>query len=307
MSGVIVGTCKPVIAFTGLGACAMFEQQPKGLILTTTNFKVPKANVANIGTYIQQQAKLPSDAKVFPLLDGLVNVEPSGGDVRISQEGFGESKVNGHNPYQEIFTFTKGGLCMLKQLLKLHGSDMRVFFVDDNYVTYGVETEDGDVQGFNVNIGVSYRKNVGTAVSAIILTLLYSNHYYNEFSALTSFSLPTNTQGTKHVAFVGASTSGTEALVKLQLLCSGLNVTPLIVGLMESVQISALMELRDANGVLTPTNWGYASSTGDNADMIEMACDRTIVPPLRIKTLSSYTAFMLIVQANGLGIDSEYH
>ena len=182
MSGVIVGTCKPVIAFTGLGACAMFEQQPKGLILTTTDFKVPKAYVANIGTYVQQQAKLPAGAKVFPLLDGLVNVEPSGGDVRISQEGFGESKVNGHNPYQEIFTFTKGGLCMLKQLLKLHGSDMRVFFVDDNYVTYGVETEDGDVQGFNVNVGVSYRKNVGTAVSAIILTLLYSNHYYNEFS-----------------------------------------------------------------------------------------------------------------------------
>ena len=305
MSGVIVGTCKPVIAFTGLGACAMFEQQPKGLILTTTDFKVPKANVADIGIYIRQQAKLPVGAKVFPLLDGLVNVEPSGGDVRISQEGFGEGKVNGHNPYQEIFTFTKGGLCMLKQLLKLHGSDMRVFFVDDNYVTYGVQTEDGDVQGFNVNIGVSYRKNVGTAVSAIILTLLYSNHYYNEFSALTSFSLPTNTQGTKQVAFVDASAmSGSSVTsVKLQLLCSGLNVTPLIASTMNTAQVSALMELRDANGVLTPTNWSYASTT----ESINMACNRTIVTPLRIKTLSSYAPFMLIVQENGLGIDSEYH
>ena len=305
MSGVIVGTCKPVIAFTGLGACAMFEQQPKGLILTTTDFKVPKANVADIGTYIQQQAKLPIGAKVFPLLDGLVNVEPSGGDVRISQEGFGEGKVNGHNPYQEIFTFTKGGLCMLKQLLKLHGSDMRVFFVDDNYVTYGVETEDGDVQGFNVNIGVSYRKNVGTAVSAIILTLLYSNHYYNEFSALTSFSLPTNTQGTRHVAFVDdkAIDGSQTTTIKLQLLCSGLNVTPLTANILEYMPLHALMELRDANGVLTATDWTYSPER----EVIYIACNRVIVPPLRIKTLSGSTEFMSIVQANGLGIDSEYH
>lgn len=307
MSGVIVGTCKPVIAFTGLGACAMFEQQPKGLILTTADFKVPKADVADIGIYIRQEAKLPVGAKVFPLLDGLVNVEPSGGDVRISQEGFGEGKVNGHNPYQEIFTFTKGGLCMLKQLLRLHGSDMRVFFVDNDYVAYGVQTEDGGVQGFNVNVGVSYRKNVGTAVSAIILTLLYSNHYYNEFSALTSFSLPTNTQGTKHTIALGEPDpiSTDEAYIRLWLSCSGINVTPIIESLIELAQLPQLFTCKDDIGIIAPTSWGFDGSIPHDP-RISVSWARNVSGELKVKMLSD-GALINLLQTNGLGIDSEYH
>ena len=154
---------------------------------------------------------------------------------------------------------------------------------------------------------VSYRKNVGTAVSAIILTLLYSNHYYNEFSALTSFSLPTNTQGTKHTIAVGVpdAISTDEAHIRLLLSCSGINVTSIVASIIETAQLSQLFACKDDVGMITATSWGFDDS-GPNDIRISVSWARNIVGGLKIKMLLSATLLTLL-QLNGLGIDSEYH
>lgn len=230
MKGQIKTGCTNNIAFTGLGACALFESTPKAVILTVHDFKVP-AGTTNVGEYLRQQALVPMNGKVFPIMDGLVNLEPSGGDVRTSQEGFGESSVNGHNPYQEVLTFTKGGLCMLKELLNLHGQLMRVFFVDDNNVGYGTTDESGDIYGYAVTLGVHRRKNVGTTPAAIIVTLLYSNNYM-EIRNMTSFEVPSNLKGVRRIhAKIFMYSGGVAPLyiptlyVKYYTACSGIDIS----------------------------------------------------------------------------------
>lgn len=231
MKGQIKTGCTNNIAFTGLGACALFESTPKAVILTVHDFKVP-AGTTNVGEYLRQQALVPMNGKVFPIMDGLVNLEPSGGDVRTSQEGFGESSVNGHNPYQEVLTFTKGGLCMLKELLNLHGQLMRVFFVDDNNVGYGTTDESGDIYGYAVTLGVHRRKNVGTTPAAIIVTLLYSNNNYMEIRNMTSFEVPSNLKGVRRIHAKIFMYSGGVApkyiptlYVKYYTACSGIDIS----------------------------------------------------------------------------------
>ena len=227
----MIASCGNKAAFTGLGSCALFESTPKAIILTTYDFVVP-AGTANVGEYLRTQALVPMDSKVYPLMEGLVNLEPSGGDVRTSQEGFGESSVNGHNPYQEILTFTKGGLCMLKELLSLHGQQMRVFFVDDNNVAYGTTDESGNIFGYNVTIGVHRRKNVGTTPAAIIVTLLYSNNNYMEIRNMTSFEVPSNLKGVRRIhAKIFAYSGGVAPnyvptlYVKYYTACSGIDIS----------------------------------------------------------------------------------
>lgn len=259
MKGQLITGCGNKAAFTGLGSCALFESTPKAIILTTYDFVVP-AGTANVGEYLRTQALIPMNSKVFPLMEGLVNLEPSGGDVRTSQEGFGESSVNGHNPYQEVLTFTKGGLCMLKELLSLHGQQMRVFFVDDNNVAYGTTDESNAVFGYSITIGVHRRKNVGTTPAAIIVTLLYSNNNYTEVRNMTSFEIPSNLKGIRriHAKIVSYSRIGPTAatlVVKFFTACSGVDVTKEIVTYNED-EMGAPADFY--NGVLK----GYTDNSG---------------------------------------------
>lgn len=267
MKGQIKTGCTNNIAFTGLGACALFESTPKAVILTVHDFKVP-AGTTNVGEYLRQQALVPMNGKVFPIMDGLVNLEPSGGDVRTSQEGFGESSVNGHNPYQEVLTFTKGGLCMLKELLNLHGQLMRVFFVDDNNVGYGTTDESGDIYGYAVTLGVHRRKNVGTTPAAIIVTLLYSNNNYTEVRNMVSFEVPVNMKGIRRMhgkIFTygggGAPNYTPTIYVKYYTACSGVDISKEFLTYMNKITNGDTADTAELLQLLK----GYTSNTDTDA------------------------------------------
>jgi hypothetical protein len=247
MNGFITSDTCNITPSLGMDICAAFEKQPKGLIFTNPDFKVP-AGTADIGDYIRKYA-LPYQFSVdgtedgarllngidvppvvFPLLEGLTNLEPTGGDVRISQEGFGSGVVNGHENYQEMYTFLKGGLCMYKQLAKMEGRDYRVFFVDEDNKAYGVRQDDGTTRGFMANIGVNYRKNVGTTPAALMVTLLYSTSYVKDFKNLTSFEVSEDLASPKELMIEVLSMSYVEATSMLTLnlrivtACSGNNL-----------------------------------------------------------------------------------
>lgn len=179
MEGQLIQACAKGVPYVGIGGCSTFEGQPKGIIITKADFGIAPAVVDKL--YVLQTQARVANVKVWPLLDGLVNLEPNGGDLRTSQEGFGPATYNGHNPYSEVYTYTKGGICLYKELEQLQGEDVRIFFVDDNDKIFGNVRSDGYFQGFLANFGIDYRKNTGGQIAAVKVALSYSANYFNEF------------------------------------------------------------------------------------------------------------------------------
>ncbi len=171
-------------AFTRLGKCAAFEGTPKALIFTEETSKYIGTSASGFTTDLDLDL---ATGKAFAITEGIVNLEPTGGETRVAQEGFGAAKANGWEPYSEIYTINKGGFCLLKQLLKVDGQDFRMFLVDDRGVIYGEATDSGaSMRGFKVNFGVSRRGNTGTETAAIRVALQYSLDYLHEMTRIAS-------------------------------------------------------------------------------------------------------------------------
>lgn len=226
MEGQIFKQCGTYNATVGINDCWTFDKEPKGFILTTEDFTVP-ANTSDVGEYLRQQALTYPNTQVFPVLDGLVNVEPSGGDPRVNSEGFGNQVNNGKNPYQEVFTFTKGGICLYKQLTSFDDMNMRIFWVDVDNNCFGTMNNDGTIKGYLVNFGVQYRRNVGTTPAGILVTLLYSNAFASELRNATSFILYSDILGLREIAinYLGRYGGANVLRVKGEIKCAGTNIS----------------------------------------------------------------------------------
>ena len=171
-------------AFTRVGRCAAFAGTPKALILTPSDASFTAASDTAFVTALETMLK---GGKAFAITDGIVNLEASGGETKVAQEGFGPSKANGWEAYNEVYTINKGGFCLLKQLLKVDGSDMRMFVVDDKDTVYGETVSNGTgIRGFKVSIGVSNRANNGTDTGAIRFSAYYSLDYFKEMTKISA-------------------------------------------------------------------------------------------------------------------------
>lgn len=224
MQGQITGMCSDQPVYTGVEGCNTFDKQPIGVIFTDKDVYFNSSD--NISARLKTLALKLKSPTVLPLMDGLVNVEPSGGGVRVAQEGFGSPTVNGNDPFQETLTFSKGGLCLYKQLTALKGQDKKVFFVDEDLRAFGTMSSDGKIYGFEANIGIEYRKNVGATTSAIKVTLLYSNNYFNEFKNVHAIPLTNDIRGTRAIGLNLKSYSVMFGVISVEIVtaCSGVNV-----------------------------------------------------------------------------------
>lgn len=204
-------------AYTRIGKCAAFEGTPKALIFTAAEEKYLATSAIGFTTALDLDL---ATGKAFAITEGIVNLEPSGGETRVSQEGFGPAKSNGWEPYSEIYTINKGGFCLLKQLLKVDGDDLRVFLVDDRDVVYGEAADaGGSIRGYKVNFGVSRRANTGSEGAAIRVALQYSLDYLKEMTRVTTIEYVGDDILTViGITLVGTSTTKQYALADA---CSG--------------------------------------------------------------------------------------
>lgn len=197
LQGLTFPDCGTYLVPVGTGDCYAMDKQPKGLIFTTRDFLLPTYD--GIDAWANAFDDINNSGMIQYIQEGIVNFEPSGGDLRLSQEGFGPGVVTGLNTYQEVYTIIDGGLCLYKNLLKLHGKRLKVYVIDDAdmvLMTYKEERSftipkvtKSYFQGFDCNVGVTYRKNNGTNVGAVQITLIYTN-YEKEFANASMFKLP---------------------------------------------------------------------------------------------------------------------
>jgi hypothetical protein len=257
MKGIVAGAnCNTNSnAHTKTGLCAIFEGTPLGLIFTdrdaaysvtpeTFNTEI-KAAVYASGADIKK--------RITPLINVIVAMSVSGGDLRTSQEGFGPEKPNGLNALREDYTITEGGYCLYKQLSKLNGRTMRVFKIDQSLNAFGTATtvEGADkMRGYLVTIGVSRRLNTGEQAGAIILSLLYSANFQNEDVNANAIVLSETVEGLSGISLQKGSAAGKARVITA---CSGEDLTA-VYG--EDLETASLYE--DKTGA-NPTSVVYSA------------------------------------------------
>ena len=237
MSG-IIGDLTPkcakgLLPLTGLTSCMKFEGRPLGFIFTDFNDKF--LATSDIVAALRDKLRFQTLPGATIVVNGLVNLEPTGGDIRLNQEGFGAASINGLNPLQEVYTITEGGLCMYKELRKLNGRKLRVIFIDAEWLGYFTAIQHLDaanipqiyLRGYNITLGVTRRKNIDTTPGAIILTFVYDPAFEREDENMASIPLSSDLQGLVGIKFMrtGSTTMPTPSITgKLVTSCDNSDV-----------------------------------------------------------------------------------
>jgi len=224
MKGFIAGICKgSQKVHTKVGECSMFEGTPYGFIIHDKNVSYSLDDVV-FNTEIKEGIIASGIDRITPLLGGLTDYQVTGGDVRTSQEGFGPEEPIGINAKRVDYIINKGGLCLLRQLKKLNGKQVRVFPVDNNKVAYGtVATIDGvdKFRGFLAQVWATKRDNTGSQNGAIIFSVFYDAEYENEEDKMAAIALTETIEGLTGVVLKKTETGK----AKFVIACSGDDLT----------------------------------------------------------------------------------
>ncbi len=256
MSGFIKGACKeyqPV--HTKVGQCSLFEGKPSGFIFhdANTSFSLDDTEFNN---EIKEGIIAVGQNRITPLIGVVVDYNVSGGDVQTSQEGFGPEVPIGLNSKRGDYTIDSGGLCLLKQLKKTNGKQIRVFLVDNNNVSYGTTAVLNGVEkirGFLCKVWSTKRDNTGSQNGAIILSIFFDANYENEENNLAAISLAETYEGLTGVILKKTTTGK----AKLVIACSGDDITKTYGDSLASPELF----VNSAGG--NPTGVSYSSATGE--------------------------------------------
>lgn len=254
--GFIIGKCKGDQAVhTKVGQCSLFEGKPLGFIIhhDSTSFSIDETE---FNAEIKAGVYASGINRITPLLGGVTDYQPTGGDVMTNQEGFGPEVPVGLNPKRVDYIINKGGLCLLRQLKKLNGRQVRIFLVDMATVAYGtsvVINGEEKFRGFSATIWVAKRDNTGSAGGAIILSVFFSADYENEENNLASIGLTETIEGLTGVVLMKTGTGN----AKFVIACSADDLTTTFKGDLADVT------LYKSDAGVTPTAVVYNSTTED--------------------------------------------
>lgn len=256
MSRFIAGICKgSQKVHTRVGECSMFEGTPHGFIIHDKSESFP-LDEALFNEAIKKGITAAGIKRITPLLGGITDYQPTGGDVRTSQEGFGPETPIGINAKRVDYIINKGGLCLFMQFIKLNGRQVRIFPVDNNNVPYGtVATVDGKevFRGFLATIWAAKRDNTGSQTGAIIFSVFYDANYENEENNMAAIALTETVEG-----LTGVTLRRVDAgKAKFVIACSGDDLTATYADTLASAEL-----YKDDTGK-APTSVTYNKDTDD--------------------------------------------
>jgi hypothetical protein len=233
----------------------MFEDAPAGFIIhdKNTSFSIDDAT---FNTEVKAGVIAAGINRVTPLMGGITDYQINGGDVKTSQEGFGPETPIGTNAKRVDYIIDKGGLCLLRQLKKLNGRQVRILPVDKKRVAYGtVATIGGDekFRGFLATIWAARRDNNGSQSGAIIFSVFYDANYDEEENNLAAIALDEVLEGITGV-MLKKTASGK---AKFVIACSGDDLTSTFGATLGTASL-----YKDATGE-EPTSVTYATATED--------------------------------------------
>lgn len=256
MTGFISGLCKgSQKAHTKVGECSMFEGTPLGFIIHDRNNSFSLDEEA-FNTEIKAAIIAAGARRITPLLGGVTDYQPTGGDVRTSQEGFGPEEPIGINAKRVDYIINKGGLCLLKQLKKLNGKQIRISPVDKSKVAFGTVATMNSTdkfRGFLATTWATKRDNTGSQTGAIIFSVFYDADYENEENNLASIPLVDTIEGLTGVVLKRTGAGKAKFVIS----CSGDDLTETYGNTL------AVATLYKNDSGVNPTSVTYAPATGE--------------------------------------------
>jgi hypothetical protein len=201
----------------------MFEGTPGGFIIHHKD-KLFSVAEDTFNTEIKAGITAAGINRITPLLKGIADYQPSGGDVKTSQEGFAPETPIDINAKRVDITINRGGLCLLKQLKKFNGRQVRILLVDKKMLAYGtaiIRNGEEKHRGFLATVWATKRDNNGSQEGAIIFSLFFDGSYSNEEDNMFSTLLTEEYEGLTGVAL--KRTAAGKA--KFVIACSGDDLT----------------------------------------------------------------------------------
>lgn len=198
MKRIIESNCAPnQKVHTKVGKCAKFEGTPHGWVIHDESESFP-TDKALLNAALALGIYASGSKRIVPAIGGVTDYQVSGGDVKTAQEGFGPESPIGLNAKRSDYIINEGGLCLLGQLQKLNGMQVRIMPVDKNKTIYGTITKSGDKEvfrGFLATVFAARRENTGSQTGAIIFSVFYDADYENEEKNLSAIGLTQQLEG----------------------------------------------------------------------------------------------------------------
>lgn len=137
-------TCAGMSTFnTGNSVCPLDPGKVKAIILMTSGQKLP-ADLKAEDLEVLCHADRPN--RIYPLKT-IVEYAPSGGEAQTSAVGYGPTKITGYSPKTDTWTLESADLSIKANLAKARNAQFDAYFVDDNNVIYGIQSNDGTLAG----------------------------------------------------------------------------------------------------------------------------------------------------------------
>lgn len=137
-------TCAGMSTFnTGNSVCPLDPGKVKAIILMTSGQKLP-TDLTAAGLEKLCHADRPN--RIYPLKT-IVEYAPSGGEAQTSAVGYGPTKITGYSPKTDTWTLESADLSIKANLAKARNAQFDAYFVDDNNVIYGIQSNDGTLAG----------------------------------------------------------------------------------------------------------------------------------------------------------------
>ena len=124
---------------TGIGDCNLDIKNIVAIFMVPPDTEILPADLEDLGAYLEGKVIEDDRTKRFYPVHNFVEVTDNSEDVNIASLGYGGKAFVREGDYDWTFRFIKGGMCLLKSLMKFNGANKDVFFVDQAGVLFGSE------------------------------------------------------------------------------------------------------------------------------------------------------------------------
>lgn len=279
-------SCGSTGGATGKPSCAVDPKIIVGLILTSTSKEFSAVDLADFQVSLGSATTADKSDRISPVFR-FVEFKDSSENATIQTLGYGAKSVVKEGKYDWTFRFQKGAMCLLKNLRKFNGADLKVLFVDEENVIYGVKTDSGGLKGFATDFVYTqpFKLTDGSKDNEYMIQVVQSKpEEWDNFGAYyAGFDVEETVRGLIELQLVETSVSSGYAIVEVDTACDMANVYSTFGADLADKSLWKVTKVSDGSDVaitsvaINAATSGYKITfTGTGAHLIELQSPKVL-------------------------------
>lgn len=190
---------------TGNSKCVLDPGKVKAIILVLRGHQLPSPLTAEA---LEKACHADRPDRIFPIKT-VVEYAPSGGEAQTSAKGYGPNKVTSYSAKNDVWTLEDYDATLKANLMTAKGVAFDAYFVDGNYVVYGVDDGKGGFGGIQLSgvyPGGQDWDSSGTEAELTIATMFKDYEQYVKTASVRTcdFDILAVLTGLTYVQFITA-------------------------------------------------------------------------------------------------------